>query len=670
MTAPHAHTSGSQPATPRKPRLRMSLRFVAAVPPCFEGSKKWAKSPEDVAATVPAPPWSVNNGGAALLSMPAPSAVAANSGQALRPQEIPSSLDDLPDDWNGPSGIGDFAGSNGNTADVVNRAHREIRNGKLDERIKNATPVDDIYDLVVVGAGISGLSAAHLFLKERPGAKVLCLEQHAIFGGEARLNEVEVDGYTLQAPQGSTLCALTAQQMYLGDANENEALFNELGYGDLNIHYQKPQNTKLRIPDGPWEAMSHAQNAHDHAYYFENKGMVLNPWRNGLADTPWSDKFKKALMQVFTFRHSAAVENRNEYLDSITYRQFLLDVVKVPADVVDEVCDFMDQWFLAAGWYRSDTMSAYNAGGADDNPPIANWGPKPFLDWLDPYAKDGYYGATFPGGYGKVNWDALDRPGDNYRLRVNATVFSVLHNDKPDKSSYVIVTYVKDGKMYSVRGKTAVCAGQQHANYRICYDVSSEIRDAMSRFFHHPVLVINVAVRNWRFLEKLGAASVRWFNGSGWFTSLYRPRVGGGEKQALDPDKPFILTQWNPIYAGEPGGNPQQRALKSRMGLFATPFSEIERSVVEQFQKMFGPYGFDAKRDIAAIIANRQGHAYAIHTPGMAIGRDGKKAPLEILAEPFNRMAFAHAELSGIQLCTGAMRNGRRAARQMLAVTG
>jgi spermidine dehydrogenase len=34
--------------------------------------------------------------------------------------------------------------------------------------------------------------------------------------------------------------------------------------------------------------------------------------------------------------------------------------------------------------------------------------------------------------------------------------------------------------------------------------------------------------------------------------------------------------------------------------------------VREQFTRMFEPYGFDANRDIAGIIANRQGHAYFV----------------------------------------------------------
>ena len=67
------------------------------------------------------------------------------------------------------------------------------------------------YDLIVVGAGISGLSAAYYFKKDRPNAEVLILDNHDDFGGHAKRNEFQVGknsliGYggaqTMQEPSG------------------------------------------------------------------------------------------------------------------------------------------------------------------------------------------------------------------------------------------------------------------------------------------------------------------------------------------------------------------------------------------------------------------------------------------------------------------------------------
>ena len=49
---------------------------------------------------------------------------------------------------------------------------------------------------MVVGAGISGLTAAHVFRKARPDARILVLDNHDDFGGHAKRNEFTHDGRT------------------------------------------------------------------------------------------------------------------------------------------------------------------------------------------------------------------------------------------------------------------------------------------------------------------------------------------------------------------------------------------------------------------------------------------------------------------------------------------
>jgi spermidine dehydrogenase len=131
----------------------------------------------------------------------------------------------------------------------------------------------------------------------------------------------------------------------------------------------------------------------------------------------------------------------------------------------------------------------------------------------------------------------------------------------------------------------------------------------MQGFHHAPMLTVNVALRNWRFLDKLGISCARWFEGFGWWTGLRRNVIiDGKETMPLDPNKPVVLTQYNPFLL--PGLPFPQQCTTARMQLFGMSYSEIEAAVRAQFTKMFSSAGFDAARDIAGITTNRWGHAY------------------------------------------------------------
>lgn len=71
------------------------------------------------------------------------------------------------------------------TPDVVRAAH-EIRAGRYDGALPDVKDSGEEYDLVVVGGGFSGLSAAHHFRRLQPRGTVLVLDNHPIFGGHRR----------------------------------------------------------------------------------------------------------------------------------------------------------------------------------------------------------------------------------------------------------------------------------------------------------------------------------------------------------------------------------------------------------------------------------------------------------------------------------------------------
>jgi spermidine dehydrogenase len=620
--------------------------------------------------------------GAALLGTLSPGAI-----RSARAQTPGLPMTGLGPEWTGPGGIGDYGRSNGNTHEVVNAAHGHIRNHDFDKYLETATDTGESLDLLVVGCGIAGLSAAYTYRKQRGHSKVLMLDQHPVFGGEAKQNEFEVDGTHLWAPQGSTgmVFPLDRAKQY----GFYSRFYEELDF-PREFEFQEPKNLTskdLQVPRDMWSPMHVAWEQADIGYYFESKGFVKNMWRDGLRNTPYSDKDRMDFMSAELFRTPNTRPDWAQWLDSMTYADYLRTQHGTGPEFEKYISPVAASMGCGLG---ADVISAYSAFNYM-MPGVVAQGRDVAKGLADP--ADQVYLVTLPGGnasiarrlvqkmipgsfkgkrmsdllLGNINFGTLDAPGNGVRIRLSSTVVAVKHEGDPGTAKKVTVYYVRGGQLYKVRGKAVIVAGQQHVNRHICRDVPAHYRDAMATFHHAPMLTVNVALRNWRFLDRLGISQARWFEGFGWWTGLRRNvHLDGKETMPLDPNKPVVLTQYNPFLI--PGLPHAQQCTAARMQLFSMSYADIEGAVRGQFQKMFGPAGFDAARDIAGITTNRWGHAYVVDPPGFFFGKDGQPAPKDVIRKRFNRMAFAHAELTGAQMWETAADEGERAAHQILEV--
>src|SRR5271166_5174958 len=90
-----------------------------------------------------------------------------------------------------------LTGLRGSHAGSFDAAH-SLRDGTFWDSAGTPQDTGESYDLVVVGGGISGLSAAHFYRKAvDAGARILILENHDDFGGHAKRNEFRVGSRTL-----------------------------------------------------------------------------------------------------------------------------------------------------------------------------------------------------------------------------------------------------------------------------------------------------------------------------------------------------------------------------------------------------------------------------------------------------------------------------------------
>jgi spermidine dehydrogenase len=261
---------------------------------------------------------------------------------------------------------------------------------------------------------------------------------------------------------------------------------------------------------------------------------------------------------------------------------------------------------------------------------------------------------------GRIRFDTFDRRTNPTRIRLGATVVRV--TNLPNGSVEVI--YAKDGKVYRTTGASAVMANGAWSSQYVVADVPESRRGAFKDFVRAPMLVVNVALKRWRFMYDLGITAASYRDQFGFSCNIRQSMVVGDYRPVLHPDKPTILTFYVPFE--RPGASLKEQAVAARGELLATSYRDYERKIREQLVRLFGRAGFDPRNDIAGIILNRWGHAYVCPAPGFYFGRNGQPAAPQVLRQPLGRVAFANAELNGHQNWLAATEEGKRAVEQLV----
>lgn len=579
------------------------------------------------------------------------------AGAALLRQPAPAQVRDT---FTGYAGVGDYAASNGDPWPVIEAGHK-LRDPNF--KPGSATDTGESIDLLIVGAGLSGLSAAYYFAKATGGRKrCLILENHAIFGGHCKQNEFLVNGQRLFGPQASNDFGIPRA----GSGNQMDELFTELQIPREFSWQEWDRDLKpLRIPRDNYSHMDGIGDTQVDVGYFFNgakPAWAHNIFAKGLEGTPFSGEVKRDLIK---WRNTTGGnEDLRRHLDTITYKQYIEDELKLSPEVtkfvepvVGLICGASPDAVCARAGHTlvSPTSARPTISFPGGNSTFA----RHLVRSLIPDSMSGDLSFADVLNH-SVNFDVLDKPNSPTRIRLNATVFRIEH-----QGDGVVVTYEKGGKLYRTRARSAVVASAGWANRRTVADLPQEIRNAYEEFQYAPAMSVNVALTNWRFLYKLDAPAVRYFNGDfGWSCNIRQNMVAGPFHPPLHPDKPTVLTFYLGLYtAGRPAG---EQGNLGREKMLSTSYADYEQQIRRQMNRLFRDAGFDAKKDIAGIILNRWGHARVLQPPGFYYGHDGKPSVREIVQKGFGKIAIAHAELNGHQNATGALAQGKRAAQQLL----
>lgn len=569
--------------------------------------------------------------------------------------------DDAPDTFTGYGGVGDYARANGNTWPVVQAAHR-LRDGKYDAvSLAKAQAAGD-FDLVVVGGGIAGLSAAYYFVKAAgPHARVLLLENHPMLGGEARQNEFIVDGQRLFGPQGSNEFSVPAH-----DGSLQDRFFTEF---ELPREYSwqswEPKLRPLRFARNNYSNLDGFQESQvDIGYFFGAAGWHKNIWGNRLEGTPFSASARRDLLK-WRANQTQMTEAEARHLDTLTYKDYLENVCGYDAAVTrmhEPVVGLLSGVSTDAACARlgRDLVEA-----PDTPMPISfPGGNAPFARALQrrllPESLPGKDFVSLM--YAPVNFAALDRDRQQVRMRLSATVLRVEHAAGNSEREPLAITYERGGYLYRVKARTVVMASGGWINKYVLVDMPADLRAAYEQFLYAPALIVNVALRQWRFIYDLGITACRWFDegdGIGYSCNIRQDMITPGHSPMLHPDHPVVLS----FYMGMPipGLPAAAQGATARAKFLTTSFMDFEVRIRRQMMTLFAGHGFKPERDIAAIVLNRWGHARLIEPPGFHYGVNGLPSPLERVREGYGRVAIGHSELNGDQHWDSALEYGKRA---------
>ena len=497
----------------------------------------------------------------------------------------------------------------GNVPSVFNIAHW-LRDNRLTFRTNSvlisSSPCDSFqgstpiipdngnYDVIIVGAGMSGCSAAYYLTRQRPAAKILVLDGQRTPGGNANRDDAA------PIPDIASTATAYAVQPY--------APFLTDIYNTTGILWQN------YVVPSPF-----------YSYFFDSQTPYVNPgtnsWNidtygNGLNSVPYPtnivNDLKAARQDLMNWYHKPGAptdpadnsDPKYDYLSPMTFDSYLTQIKGFhPA-----VSDFYTRYAVDALDGTTAQTSAYTSIsflGAEYFPEFAYPGGnsgmlRHIIKWLIPGAINGTSDADLLAN--PFNLAAMDNANNNVRIRQGAMV---VRGDTSSTNASVI--YFSNGQFFQATAKAVIFAGQSHTARTACAQLlSSSQADAFDQVTLSPVLTANVTLRSAAPIIDLGYDGYYW--GGQYFADFVVADWVGANRS--DPARQTVLT----FYGGNTASVEDQP--NERIKLLTTPFSSYEDSLRSDMNRILAGRNFDFDRDVAAVYVYRWGHSMVYPKPG------------------------------------------------------
>jgi spermidine dehydrogenase len=331
-----------------------------------------------------------------------------------------------------------------------------IRQGQYAQSPVSDTDIQEEYDLVIVGGGISGLSAAYLYRAALgAGPKILILNNHDDFGGHAKRNEFHYQGKTFIG-FGGTMGIETPYPYSYGA----KALIRDLGV-------EVERNPQFINRDLEQKYGLAAGTFFDKEHFGEDRLVKGNPRRpQFFAKAPLSDAARKDLIRLHgknpDYMAGMSTHDKRATLAKMSYQDYLLNFAKMSPDALP--------FFMGSGGRnnkRVDTTPALEA------------------------AEHGLVGKLIPAALpgkqsmdtivaARLTYDKLDDPNSNTRIRLSSPVVRVEHEGMPDRSQRVSIAYRHGDKTCGVRTRYCILACNNALIPALMPDIPAHQKEALA----------------------------------------------------------------------------------------------------------------------------------------------------------------------------------------------
>lgn len=497
------------------------------------------------------------------------------------------------------------------------------------------------FDVIIVGAGLAGLSAAFYLLHKRPGARILMLEANNYAGGNAGSDE----GAPL--PVAASTAGAFSTFPY---TDWLEQIYREIGINWEDYTIESPTDNYFFDENTPGVKPGYRGWQID---FLTSLGKLKNP--------PYNQRIIDDLakcVRVFgewdersggpddpPDRSSPAYD----YLSEMTLAEYLTNVLHCDPAVVD--------------FYTSYTIDCM--GGTPHHVSAHS---------VISFLSTEYAGKVFahPGGTSEiakrlVRWltksDAPNGQAHAVDIRLDAVALRV---DTEASLSKPGVTYFKGEKFHRATAKAVIVATQASSTrHLVAHLLDAERKAAWDEINTVPALMANVAVRNMAPFVELGLGYCNhWWGGRHWANFEIADWTTENRNK---PDRASVLTFYGAITV------PPEEFAAERMKLLQTPFRDYEKSLRDDLSRVMQGTKFDFDRDVSAIFVYRWGHSMILPTTkslfGNVRGADGRldrsKAPRHVACRQLGPISFAGQHTEGTPSVESAIASGYRVAGEV-----